>query len=943
MNDSSNAGAGDRAESVRTFDWSKTPLGPIEHWPQPLRDAVATATADSASVAATAARPGEEHLRELAALAPAGVFLTDAAGKCRYVNARWCEMTGSSAEAARGDGWMDGLHPEDRRLVAENWQQMVRTQGRWSLEYRIQDRAGRVTWVYGLAAPLRDAAGRIDGYIGINTDITERKLAQQALQRTNEALARNVEERSAALRSSEQRYRDLVEQAVDGIFVTDLTGRCLDANSSGTAMFGYALEELREMSFSDLICPADLARIPVEFAHLATGGAVTSQWQLRRKDGSTFPGEIVAQRFPGGRLLAILRDLTARKQAEDALRRSEQINRRTLQALPAHVAVIDRDGRIIATNRAWDQFAASNDAAGNPAVTAGANYLDACRRAAKADDESAVQALVGIEAVMSGALAQFTMEYACHSPREQRWFQMSAVPLGEVEESGAVVTHLNITQRRSAEEALRESEARFRKLFESVATGIAISDPQGRFEQSNPAYESLVGYSARELHGTDFARLVHPDDRAANVAAFRRLLAGEIGHFEIENRLVRKDGSLRWVRKFVSVLPDEPDKPLRFVALVTDVTERKRAEDALREVNATLEQRVSERTAALKTSEERQRAILETVADAIVTIDEHGTIVSANPAAERIFGYRAAELRGQSATLLMPAPYHERHARYLEEYRRAGDIGQMIGTRREMLARRKDGTVFPIEFAMSKVQRLGFYTSVIRDLTDRKRLEADVLEIGEGERLRLAAELHDGVCQELAGIAFKVGAAIEGRKQITAALASELRGIAESITQAALHARQVAHAMSPVISGGDGLMLALQQLAATTARRYGVQCLYRCPTPVPLPQPTVALQLYRVAQEAIRNAIQHGEAKRITVRLSRTEDAVVCLEIVDSGTGLPASAATAAGMGIRTMRYRVGLIGGQFSIERRKRGGTQVRCLVPQPPITAEAPIYADA
>src|SRR6516225_1300481 len=131
--------------------------------------------------------------------------------------------------------------------------------------------------------------------------------------------------------------------------------------------------------------------------------------------------------------------------------------------------------------------------------------------------------------------------------------------------------------------SMRESEERFRKIFENAATGIAITDYHGRFQHCNPAYCALLGYSEQELHRIDFASLVHPEDREANLAELRRLQAGEVPSFEIENRYVHRDGQPVWVHKFISLLPDKAGKPAYHLALVTDITERKRAGAALRE------------------------------------------------------------------------------------------------------------------------------------------------------------------------------------------------------------------------------------------------------------------------------------------------------------------------------------------------------------------------
>jgi two-component system CheB/CheR fusion protein len=147
----------------------------------------------------------------------------------------------------------------------------------------------------------------------------------------------------------------------------------------------------------------------------------------------------------------------------------------------------------------------------------------------------------------------------------------------------------DITEKKKAEIALHESEDRFRKIFEHAATCICITDLQGRFEQCNPCYCTLVNYTQAELQKLTFSDIAHPDDRDSNIIPFHRLLAGEISQYEIEKRYVRKNGEIVWAHKFVSLLRDDAGHPTRVVALVTDVTERRATEIALKEAKEAAE------------------------------------------------------------------------------------------------------------------------------------------------------------------------------------------------------------------------------------------------------------------------------------------------------------------------------------------------------------------
>ena len=143
-------------------------------------------------------------------------------------------------------------------------------------------------------------------------------------------------------------------------------------------------------------------------------------------------------------------------------------------------------------------------------------------------------------------------------------------------------------QRVEAERALRESEDRFRKIFENAATGIVITNWNDHFQQCNPSFCVLLGYTEEEFRRIEFASIIHPEDQVTNLTQIRRLQAGELQFFQIENRYVRKDGQPVWVHKFVSVPPDVTGKPAHLVVLVTDITERKQAEEELERTRNTL-------------------------------------------------------------------------------------------------------------------------------------------------------------------------------------------------------------------------------------------------------------------------------------------------------------------------------------------------------------------
>ncbi len=185
---------------------------------------------------------------------------------------------------------------------------------------------------------------------------------------------------------------------------------------------------------------------------------------------------------------------------------------------------------------------------------------------------------------------------------------------------------------------------------------------------------------------------------------------------------------------------------------------------------------------------------------------------------------------------------------------------------------RTDGTerwihdrAFPIRDAAGKIHRIA---GVADDITERKRLEAEVLRIAEQERLRVAANLHDGICQDLAGIGLFAHILRQKLEETCHPLLPEAGQIVAAITGTMNRTRQVARGMNPVVADGSGLMHALRQFAQTTAQTRRIRCSFRCAKPVAIENPTMANELFRIAQEAVHNALHHGSAELITMHLS---------------------------------------------------------------------------
>jgi signal transduction histidine kinase len=217
-----------------------------------------------------------------------------------------------------------------------------------------------------------------------------------------------------------------------------------------------------------------------------------------------------------------------------------------------------------------------------------------------------------------------------------------------------------------------------------------------------------------------------------------------------------------------------------------------------------------------------------------------------------------------------------------------------------------------------------------REIGARERLEKEILEISEREQRRIGHDLHDGLCQHLTATAMAsqvLGQKLAARSLPEAADATELvRLIEDGITMT----RDMAHGIAPLEMETEGLVTALRMLAGNVGRMFKVTCTLECDAPPPIEDPATATHLYRIAQEAVQNALRHGKPRQIVMSLSRVRERAQ-LSIEDDGTGLPEDWQTGRGLGTRIMAHRALMIGGELAIEPNPTGGTFVTCSFPSP------------
>jgi PAS domain S-box-containing protein len=394
--------------------------------------------------------------------------------------------------------------------------------------------------------------------------------------------------------------------------------------------------------------------------------------------------------------------ITDNRYIERTLRESESFARSVLDSLSANIAVVDESGTIVFVNRAWREFARANEAVGN--VAEDVNYLQVCDSAVELGCEEAASFAEGIRSVLSGRREEFALEYPCHSPTEQRWFvgRVTRFPSGSP--TRAVVAHENVTPRKRAEEALRLRDM----AIAASSNGIVITDPSqpdNPITYVNPAFERISGYSAQEVLGRN-CRLLQGTDREQPALAELRAALQEGRGCQAVIRNYKKNGTLFWNQLSISPVRDEEGHLVSFVGVQNDVTERRRAEEALRD------------------SEERYRALYEDNPSMYFTLDEKGTVLSVNHFGSRQLGYAPEELIGHPVLEIFHEEDRQAVSRYLSASLRAPE--QSNGWEARKI--RKDGSVLWVRENVRAIRGPAGDTVILvtcEDVTERKRAERE--------------------------------------------------------------------------------------------------------------------------------------------------------------------------------------------------------------------------
>jgi PAS domain S-box-containing protein len=842
-----------------------------------------------------AAKHAEAHLRSSESMLEtaawgAGIglwetnFITD---KTRWFN-DWCDR--HDIYPCDGEDhverWDSYLHPDEGPEATRRFAEHVAGKAEYyDAEYRIKTRSGAWRWVFERGRVVeRDARGKAVRMLGVCMDLDETKVAERR------ANARN------------ERVEAALQLTTAGVWDWDVEHGLTNDTDGYYRVFGVdpAFARANILTWRQLLGTdpdGEVERFRERLLHVDSAAEVLeTEYRFRHTDGSwhwALDRAYVVDRAPDGstrRVLGLVVDITARKIRETGLSAADQRFRAIARELRCVIYEIDSATGLSTGEGVERVLGYSNAELPRPGDWAALVHPDDQPLLKQWFDRSS-ESMVAL---------QYRIRH-----RDGHYITLLDSPCVVRDAAGKVVrivgVAIDISEQASAQEALRASQ----ELLQIVAAGtgdwLILVDSHRCVQFIN---RDIASHSRDSIIGRPLDEIAEPADRQDILAALTQVLeTGEPVDLQMASK--GKDGRIfdsrvRAVRS-----------PNGITGAVINITE------------------ITDRQAAMHLRETQAR-MFELLHEGVVVIDVNNMIRMANPAFERMFGFTAGAAVDTSIGDLIAQPpglLRERVDQHL-----LGNITEPPGlTPVEFKCRRRDGSTFEAACVatLTHVDGATHRLAVITDVTERRGLEREILEIAGREQLRIGSDLHDGLGQDLTGVALMLRSVVAQLRKENSAARTDVEDIISLVNGAIESTRAMARGLAPVGADRGGLIAGLQSMAVRGMERYGVRAHFNTSLKEPLTlDDGAATHLYRIAQEAFTNAIRHGRVTQVTIELATT-DGTLTLSVQDNGRGFDERNASNNGMGMKLMRYRAQMLGGDVIIVNNMGGGVIVRCTCP--------------
>ena len=712
--------------------------------------------------------------------------------------------------------------------------------------------------------------------------------------------------------SGDARLRALTEHALEIVTVQDATGVFTYVNGAVVRELGYQPRELLGKNAADFLHADDVAAMRERFRGILASKDVLAElnrfeFRFRHRDGHWCWLESAAVNALGNSavrgIIAHSRDISRRKSVEHDLSLNHARYRTVadLSAGSVHEYVMNARGEY---ELVW--------AVGTARIY-GCDEAEYRRRGWKSfhvSDGWEGDSLARTRRYLAGETVEFTVPIRRTDGRI-RWVEVKNRPIADPvtgKFTRLVGVVIDITESKQAADALRESEFRYRTVAELTSGFVyeATVDIHGEAQivWASPGWETFFGGTFEELNRLGWRHVFFPSDHAGAIERRKRIRKGERTSVELALKTLR--GDTRWIHLANQPIFGLDGTVTRFIGVVHDITDRKTNEEVLRS----------------------QALAIEVMHEGVVLSDSGGVIRMTNPSLDRMFGAISGTLIGKHLSQLPCDPPLDR---LIADS--TAEAGARAGTPlvSELTVRGAQDALF-IEAAITTLVLRGerFRLTMLQDATARRQLEREVLEASNREQQRIGNDLHDGLGQELTGIALLLRGLESRAEREAPALLPAIEEIVLLVNDAIFTARALARGLSPVTFDRGGLAMALEELARRLSALFHVNV--RCEADESLErglESVNALHLYRIAQEAVTNAAQHGEAGQVSIELCHDGERGL-LRVTDNGHGFEPAAHQSKGLGLRIMHYRAQMMAGSLRIESSRARGTTISCWFPR-------------
>lgn len=858
---------------------------------------------DELKKAEEALKEREATLKSILDAAPIGMGVVENR-VIKFVNLTMCNMTGYFSEELVGKSSRIVYESDEEfdRVGRKKYKQ-IKVEGVGAIETRFKCKDDSIIDVW-LSSSAIDPSDLSRGVAFTALDITERKRAEKVL------------------RESEERYRNLYENAPNAYFsISVADGSILRCNQAAMRLLGYDEETLIGMNVFDLYdnTPDGKSKAQEVFKNIKTDKFLRDvELQMKHKDGhpvwinlSVDPMKDESGKVMETRSMAT--DISHRKQAEDALRQERDKAQQYLDIAGVMFIALNSDGNITLINRKGCEVLATK-----PEYAIGKNWFDHFLPETVKEDVSNI-----FHKLMHGQIvhSEYFENPIMTSTGEEKIIAWHNTILKD--EAGRIIGTLSsgedITERKRAEEALCESEEKLRTFMDSVTDFFAVTDKNENLIYINRSMAKNLGYSKEEMIGMHITEIIDEGSMVKFKPELRQLI--EEGNLGIETTWLTKDGRKIHGDLKVNSIYDAQGNYLGSRGVFRDITERKRAEETLRE------------------SEEKYSQLFSTIPDAGMIFDaDTKSFIDVNESALSFYGYSREEF----LNLRQPDITAEKEAsassiRLLQ----SGELSN-IPLRYH---KKKDGTIFPVEISASTFHIGGrnVICGLVRDISERKRVEEELTKsskqlrhlstylqsVIEVERTNIAREVHDDLGQALTALKMDLHWLANRLPRDQQLLLNKTKSMSTLIDLTVQSVQRISSELRPGLLDDLGLSAAIEWQADEFENRTGIKCKVEVdPEEIVLDRDR-STAIFRIFQESLTNIARHANATMVYVSL-KEESHTVGIKVSDNGEGITKKKISdPTSFGLIGMRERVHPFGGYLSITGTPKKGTTVTVRIP--------------